>query len=562
MTSFAMTLGGGATSASFTAGQPPGITIGVSGTTATVSGTPTAAGTYNYTITTSGNACTVATRSGTITVNSLPQGSFTGNTICGDGSGTAQLTWTSTAGTNNYSVTWNTTSANYPGFPNQVTTAVISGTPFNVPYNPVETTTYTVSSVTDANGCTRSSSFTSNGAVVTVTPPFPTPTLTNVAITTGNGFTGYTAPPAVGNAWGLNAGHILSYTATTWPACVTYGFTLPSVNAQNSTYNPLQLDVTDVTNTDLSSGKACFVGSTSYTYISSSTGNFVTTSVPVRCRIIASKPLQYIPTLRSLMLKANSNFTVQVFMEANGPAGALGASTGWQGAVKLYNDMYTPTSGAGNQIWTSLYPALTSTAAAVSSTNTSFFTFDRGSVTASTNSPVCIAYTSGGVPTGGPVNATSSPGTLNTSPCNLTYVWTSTATPLINTTSANPTPIIANADGNSLTTYSYTVSSGTDRVCYGVSSASATVTANTTSPTTWQPTTTAGADNWYVHSNWSNCVPCNNTSPACAKQAVIATSNNYPNISTGTAKATSVLHNATPNKITITPGATLKLINP
>ncbi|MEY3074889.1 MAG: hypothetical protein RJB25_527, partial [Bacteroidota bacterium] len=68
LTSITMTLGGGATGAT-AAGLPPGVTSSVSAGVVTISGTPTTAGTYNYTITTTGNSCTAATATGSITVN-------------------------------------------------------------------------------------------------------------------------------------------------------------------------------------------------------------------------------------------------------------------------------------------------------------------------------------------------------------------------------------------------------------------------------------------------------------------------------------------------------------
>ena len=62
------TLSGGATGASVT-GLPTGVTGTTSGTIFTISGTPTVAGAFNYTITTSGGSCTQASATGAITVN-------------------------------------------------------------------------------------------------------------------------------------------------------------------------------------------------------------------------------------------------------------------------------------------------------------------------------------------------------------------------------------------------------------------------------------------------------------------------------------------------------------
>ncbi len=60
-------IGGTATGAT-TTGLPAGVTATLSGTTYTISGTPTVAGSYPFTITTTGGTCTQVTTSGTITV--------------------------------------------------------------------------------------------------------------------------------------------------------------------------------------------------------------------------------------------------------------------------------------------------------------------------------------------------------------------------------------------------------------------------------------------------------------------------------------------------------------
>ena len=76
ISNISMTLGGGATGAT-AGGLPPGVSSSVSAGVVTLSGTPTSAGTYNYTITTTGNSCTVATTTGTITVVSIPTPTIT-----------------------------------------------------------------------------------------------------------------------------------------------------------------------------------------------------------------------------------------------------------------------------------------------------------------------------------------------------------------------------------------------------------------------------------------------------------------------------------------------------
>ncbi|MCE4566171.1 HYR domain-containing protein [Maribellus sp. CM-23] len=70
ITPIVYTIGGGGTGSSITSGSlPNGVTGSFSGNTFTISGTPTESGTFNFTVTTSGNSCNTATANGTITVN-------------------------------------------------------------------------------------------------------------------------------------------------------------------------------------------------------------------------------------------------------------------------------------------------------------------------------------------------------------------------------------------------------------------------------------------------------------------------------------------------------------
>jgi gliding motility-associated-like protein len=113
----------GATGATFT-GLPAGVTGVWSGNTAAISGTPTASGTFNYSVTTTGG-CPPASTTGTITVT--PQ-----NTIV---AGTSQTLCVNTALTSINLVTTGATGATFTGLPAGVTgvwsgnTATISGTP-------------------------------------------------------------------------------------------------------------------------------------------------------------------------------------------------------------------------------------------------------------------------------------------------------------------------------------------------------------------------------------------------------------------------------------------------
>ncbi|AXB55749.1 T9SS sorting signal type C domain-containing protein [Flavobacterium fluviale] len=85
MTNITMTLGGGATGATVT-GLPSGVTSSVASGVLTISGTPTVSGQFTYNVTTTGNSCTVATTSGTITIgvgnNTISYTNGTSGTVC------------------------------------------------------------------------------------------------------------------------------------------------------------------------------------------------------------------------------------------------------------------------------------------------------------------------------------------------------------------------------------------------------------------------------------------------------------------------------------------------
>ena len=73
LTNIDYTVGGGATSASITAGAlPAGVVGAFAGGVFTISGTPTVSGSYSYTVTTAGGACAGASLSGTIDVDDIP----------------------------------------------------------------------------------------------------------------------------------------------------------------------------------------------------------------------------------------------------------------------------------------------------------------------------------------------------------------------------------------------------------------------------------------------------------------------------------------------------------
>jgi gliding motility-associated-like protein len=132
-----------------------GIIAGETNRTITV----TTAGDYYVIVTGTCNAVTSAQTS--VTVNQLPQGSLSANTICVGGTG--QLTYkSSVAGTGPYTIVYSDGTTSY------TVSRVVSAVPFDVSVNPTATTTYRIISVTDASGCIRSVDFTTVSAVITV----------------------------------------------------------------------------------------------------------------------------------------------------------------------------------------------------------------------------------------------------------------------------------------------------------------------------------------------------------------------------------------------------------
>ncbi len=127
----------------------------ITGTLVNPTNTPQTA---TYTVTPkSGANCTGSTFTVTVTVNPLPQGSLTGSTICNGGIG--QLTFTSISGINPFTLIINGSS--YSG--------INSGIPFSVITNPTSTTSYSLTSITDNNGCIRTG-ITGISATIIVNP--------------------------------------------------------------------------------------------------------------------------------------------------------------------------------------------------------------------------------------------------------------------------------------------------------------------------------------------------------------------------------------------------------
>jgi hypothetical protein len=241
-TNIVYTIGGGATSAGVT-GLPAGMVGTFSGTTFTVSGTPTASGSFPYTVTTTGNGCTVATATGTITVDPIHTISLT------SGSNTPTLCINTLLGTNIvYTIAGGATSAGVTGLPAGMV-GTFSGTTFTISGTPTASGSFPYTVTTTGNGCTVANA---NGTItvnpihtISLTSGSNTPTLcintalnvsaANIVYTLGGGATnaGVTGLPA--GVTGISSG--TTYTISGTPtASGTFSYTItttgnPCINA-------------------------------------------------------------------------------------------------------------------------------------------------------------------------------------------------------------------------------------------------------------------------------------------------------------------------------------------
>ncbi len=228
------TLSGTATGAAIT-GQPAGVTGAVSGSgptyTYTISGTTTAAaGSYPYTITTSGTNCTPATFNGTITVTS--------QTITLNSGNNTQAVCISSPITNiQYTIGGTANNASVTGLPPGVTGTynsglfIISGSPTSAagsPYNYTVTTSGTCTAVTatgtitvaPAATLTLTSGAGSDGQ--TVCKPNP---ITNITYSISGG-TGASATGLPAGVTGTTSGSVFTVSGTPTAAPGTYNYTV------------------------------------------------------------------------------------------------------------------------------------------------------------------------------------------------------------------------------------------------------------------------------------------------------------------------------------------------
>jgi PKD-like domain/Secretion system C-terminal sorting domain len=117
-----------------------------------------------------------------ITVNTTPQGSFIGNSICTGDVRKGQLTWIGLSNTSLYDIVYN------DGTANRTQNAVLSGQSFDVFTQPTITNDYKLISVT-SNNCSRTSGFNKDTATITVASQVATILVqpSNVSVCRGSG---------------------------------------------------------------------------------------------------------------------------------------------------------------------------------------------------------------------------------------------------------------------------------------------------------------------------------------------------------------------------------------
>jgi len=213
ITNITYLLSGGATGATVT-GLPAGVTGSVAAGVLTISGTPTATGTFNYTVTTTGNIapCTAATTIGTITINPIAvitrtsAAATTAQTVCGNLTAITPITYSLTGGATNATVT---------GLPAGVTSSVVAGV-LTISGTPTATGTfnYTVTSTGQTAPCTAA---TATGTITV--NPIAVITLTSAVATTNQTLCGNLA--VINNITYLLSGGATGATVSGLPAGVT-----------------------------------------------------------------------------------------------------------------------------------------------------------------------------------------------------------------------------------------------------------------------------------------------------------------------------------------------------
>ena len=166
-------IGGSGTGASVSS-LPAGLTGNFASGVFTISGTPTVAGTYNYTVTTTGGCSPTSSLNGSITITPLPTLNLTSAAAT-----TNQTHCINTSVTNiTYSIGGTGTGASVSGLPTGVNGNFISGV-FTISGTPTVAGTFSYI-VTTTGGCSPASNL--NGSIIVT--PLPTLNLTSAPATT------------------------------------------------------------------------------------------------------------------------------------------------------------------------------------------------------------------------------------------------------------------------------------------------------------------------------------------------------------------------------------------
>ena len=282
---------GGVTGATVT-GLPAGVTGSFAGTTFTISGTPTVAGSFPYTVSTTGG-CGVVTATGTITVN--PAVTITLTSAAGTN---IQTKCINTAITNiTYSTANGVTGATVAGLPAGVTGIYSGGSngTFTISGTPTATGTFSYT-VTTAGGCgpaTATGTITVNPiSTITLSSAAGTNTqtvcantaITNIAYTVNTGVTGATVTGLPAGVTGVFAGSTFTISGTP-TAAGTFAYTVTTTGGCGTatatgtiTVNPLSTitltSAASTTNQTVCSGGA--ITNIVYTTANGATGATVT----------------------------------------------------------------------------------------------------------------------------------------------------------------------------------------------------------------------------------------------------------------------------------------------
>ncbi|MGL2963235.1 choice-of-anchor D domain-containing protein [Flavobacterium sp. RSB2_4_14] len=312
----------GATGATFT-GLPAGVTGSWAANMATISGTPTASGTFNYTVTTTGG-CLPATTTGTITVTPL-------NTIA---AGVNRTTCVNTAITSITLATTGATGATFTGLPAGVTgswaanVATISGTP-----TASGTFNYTVTTTGGCGTITTGGTITVTNNTITLASAAGTDNQTRCISTVitqirynTTGATGATVtglPAGVNGSWAANQVNIIgtptvsgifNYTVTTTGGCA------PVTATGTITVNPLNTiaagsNRTNCVNTAITSITLATTGATSVTFTglpAGVTGSWSANVATISGTPTASGTFNYTVTTTGGCLPATTTGTITV----------------------------------------------------------------------------------------------------------------------------------------------------------------------------------------------------------------------------------------------------------